>query len=439
MATAAILGTGAVTSLTVLAAPVCRRIGQPVVVGQLVAGVGLGLLPGRLTAVLFPAEVLPFLNVMAQLGLVLFLFSVGYELDLRFLRTRQRAVLLVSAGSLLVPLALGGVLGWVLWDAGLLGSAPGVRAGPAVLFTAVALSITAVPVLAGIVRERALTASLPGVVALASAGVIDAIGWLLLAAAVAAATTGRQPGGRSAAFAGYLLVLVLVLRPALRRWMPPGRPAGRERAPVVVALVLASAWCTAQLGLHPVFGALAVGVLMPRDRDGSPDRDLRHAVEQAGSALLPLFFVVTGLSVRIGRLDGADWLVLGVVLLLATAGKLGGATLAARLGGLGRRDSLIVGTLLNTRGLTELIALNAGWSAGLIGRHLYGVLVLMALVTTVLTGPLLTRLGVPSPGRGHPHRQRGRRLTAPAPPRAYGEPRGSGGGNASRTGSGGAP
>ncbi|MDH6108770.1 Kef-type K+ transport system membrane component KefB [Kitasatospora sp. MAP12-15] len=400
LAAEAILATGAITALSALAAPLCRRLGQPLVVGQLVMGVALGLLPGRLTRLLFPPDVLPFLTVIAQLGLVLFLFSVGYELDLHTLHRRGRTVLLVSAGSLGVPLLLGGALGWALSDAKLLGSAAGVRPGPAILFVAVALSITAVPVLAGIIRERALTASTPGVTAMASAGITDAIGWLLLAAAVAAATTGHQSGSVPLAFAGYLLALVLVVRPALRRWMRRARPAGRDLAPVVIAVLMLSARCTSQLGLHAVFGALAIGVLMPRDPDGSPDPQLRHSVERAGSALLPLFFVVTGLTVRIGQLSGRDWLILGVVVVLATAGKLAGGAVAARIGGLGRRESLIVGTLLNTRGLTELIALNTGWSAGLIGRHLYTVLVLMALITTMLTGPLLSLLGIPVPRSG---------------------------------------
>ncbi|MDH6131242.1 Kef-type K+ transport system membrane component KefB [Kitasatospora sp. MAA4] len=392
LAAQAILGTGAITALTALAAPVCRRLGQPLVVGQLLIGTALGLLPARVTQLLFPAEVLPFLTVLAQLGLVLFLFSVGYELDLRVLRSRQRGVLLVSAGSLLLPLVLGGLLGWALSGADLLGAAAGVRSGPSILFVAVALSITAVPVLAGIIRERGLTTSVPAVLAMTAAGVIDAIGWLLLAVAIAAAGTGRQPAAVVAGFACYLLVLALLVRPALRRWMRWAWSAGHDRAPVVVAVLAVSAWCTAELGLHVVFGALAVGLLMPRHADGSRDRHLQHSVEQAGAVLLPLFFVVTGLSVRIGQLDAEDWLVLAVVVLLGTAGKVGGAALAARLGGLARRDALIVGTLLNTRGLTELIALNAGWSAGLIGRHLYTVLVLMALITTTLTGPLLALL-----------------------------------------------
>jgi Kef-type K+ transport system membrane component KefB len=387
------LGVAAVVVLTSVLAPVCRRLGQPVVVGQILVGVALGALPRQLTRVVFPPVSLPFLMVISQIGLVLFLFCVGYEVDVRWCRARRRSVLAVSAGGFLAPMLLGGALAWLICGAGPWARTAGTARGPFLLFVAVAMSITALPVLASIIRERGLVATAPGGVALASAGLLDVIGWILLTVAVASAHAGAMRADKLLIFLpGYLLGMLLVVRPALRRWMRSPRSAGIRRETAVVALVLVSACCTELMGLQLLFGALLVGLLMPRLQGGGADPGLLRAVEKTGSILLPVFFVVTGMSVRLGAMTKSYWILLAVVCAVAVAGKLGGSALAARASSMRWRDSLIVGALMNTRGLTELIVINAGWRAGIIGRPLYTVLVLMALITTALTGPLLALL-----------------------------------------------
>jgi Kef-type K+ transport system membrane component KefB len=277
---------------------------------------------------------------------------------------------------------------------------PHVTRGSFILFMAVAMSITAVPVLASIIKERGLGSTGPAGVAMSSAGLLDVVGWLLLAVAIAASGAGPPAGKAAAWLVIYLLCMLLLVRPALRRWMLAPALPGLGREAIVVPLVFASAWCTEQMGLHPIFGALLVGVIMPRRWDGTADADVVETVEKASSVLLPVFFVVTGLSVRIGALTSHGWELLAVVCVLAVAGKVGGSALGARLTRMSTRDSAITGVLMNTRGLTELIAINAGRQAGLINETMYTILVLMALVTTALTGPMLALLRAAPDGTG---------------------------------------
>jgi Kef-type K+ transport system membrane component KefB len=398
------LAIAAIMVLTAVMAPLCRLLRQPVVVGQLVAGIAIGMLPHRVTAALFPAASLPFLTVMSQVGLVLFLFLVGYETDLRSRSDHRRSILAVAAGGFVPSMLLGAALAALLAGtsgAGLAGAGGvgiggaatggvGVPHGSFVLFMAVAMSITAVPVLACILAEHDMVTTRPGIVATSSAGLLDVAGWLLLTVAISAAGVTKAPARIVIGLLAYLAVMLLVARPALRRLM---RAPGTARIEtVVIPFVLVSAWCTGQLGLHPFFGALLAGVLMPREAAGGPDAGLVMTLDKTSSILLPVFFVVTGLSVRVGALDVSDLWLLAVICALAIAGKLGGSALAARLVRMTWRDSLVVGVLMNTRGLTELIAINAGRQAGLIGPSLYTILVLMALITTAVTGPLLTLL-----------------------------------------------
>jgi Kef-type K+ transport system membrane component KefB len=386
-----------------------RRLGQPEAIGQIFAGIALGpsilgRLPGHLEAALIPRPVVPYLTVVAQIALVLFLFAVGYELDLRVLRRQRRVVPLVALLAFAVPMLLGGGSALTL---GSLYQPTGAGAGHRaafVLFIAVALSITAVPVLASIIGERGAAGTLPGVVAMTSAGMIDAVGWLALVAVLffggAAGAGHLSPPITMALFAGYLLIMLYVVRPALLRWLRrPGALVQRD-APIIAVVALTSAWGTAALGLHVIFGAFLAGLIMPRTVDGAPDADLVRPLQETGSLLLPLFFVVAGLSVDIGALRAQDLGLLGIVCAIAVIGKLGGGALGARLGGMTGRDATVVGVMLNTRGLTELIALNIGLQAGIISQRLYTVLVIMALLTTALTGPLLSLLHFPAASRG---------------------------------------
>jgi len=389
-----------------LGAAAARRAGQPEIVGQLLAGIALGPsvlghLPGQLYRHLFPAEALGFINVTAQLVLVLFLFAVGYELDLRQVREHTTVVPLVALGAFALPMALGAaateLAGPLLFDhAGTSGSHAAF-----VLFMAVAMSITAVPVLAGILRERAMADQLAGVVAMAAAGLIDAAGWLSLSAVLVvadgSASTRRPLPVTVALLLVYLAVMLVVVRPALRWWMRRENALATYRTPLIAVVALASAWATSALDLQVIFGAFVAGLITPRDGSGAPDTDLVRPMTEIGRVLLPLFFAVSGIAVNLTRPGLADLAALTLLLAVAVVGKVGGGHLGARLGGLDTRTSWTVGVLLDTRGLTELIALNAGLQAHLIDQHLYGVLVVVAVATTAATGPLLTALTRPGP------------------------------------------
>ncbi|MFJ9818693.1 cation:proton antiporter [Streptomyces sp. NPDC101151] len=381
-----------------LFAGLAQRLGQPTVIGQILAGIALGptllgRLPGDPSGHLFPAEARPFLSVLAQIAVVLFMFVAGYEIDFRTFRAGRTAVS-VAAAALLTPMALGAAV--VSLCGGLFSAVDPGHAGRQsfAMFMAVAVSITALPVLAAIVRERGAAGTAAGTVSIAAAGFMDVAAWLVLAAVL---SDSGQPTRWSwpvalallAAFVAFVLGLV---RPALRWWL--SRPATVLSNPVPVALVFAlgSAWVTESLGLHAVFGGFLAGLAMPR-RDGAPNADVLRPMEQTSGLLLPLFFVTTGLSVDIGTLGADGFGLLGVLLLVAIAGKAAPAYGVARLRGLDTRQSALIAVMVNTRGLTELIALDVGRSAGLIGQDLYAVLVLMALVTTFMTGPLLQLIG----------------------------------------------
>ncbi|GAA3275706.1 cation:proton antiporter [Dactylosporangium vinaceum] len=399
-----VLAVAVITALSYLLGVIARRIGQPAVVGQLFAGIllgpsVLGRLPGNPGTALIPLVIRPYLTVVAQLALVLFLFFVGYELNRKLLRRRMHAVPLIAVSAFVVPMLLGAGSTVVFADWFAATGAPAVEHQAFVLFVAVALSITAVPVLAGIIAERGLGGTVVGVVAMTSAGIIDALGWLALTGAMlkADAGGGQRPWAVTLLLlVVYVLVMVFVARPLLGRLRRGALAAGRSAAsllPVAATFAMASAWVTGALGLHVILGAFIAGLVMPRDEDGQPDPALLTAVEKAGGVLLPVFFVVSGLATDVGALRAADLGLLGVICVAATVGKLGAGLLAARLSGLSWRDATSVGIMLNTRGLTELAVLNVGLQAGFISGRLYTVFVLMALLTTAATGPLLGLLG----------------------------------------------
>lgn len=400
-----------VLALSILSGLAARRCGQPKVVGQILAGIVLGptvlgRLPGHLDTRLFPVPVLSVLSVLSQVAVVLFMFSVGHELARAPRPASRRAPLLVAAGALLIPLAMGmgAATAFRPLFAAVGQSAP---TRPFVLFMGVAVSVTALPVLAAIVRERNIAGTVAGLTATAAAGVMDVAAWLVLALALAGTTSrsGRPWLLTVLLTAGLVAVLLFVVRPALRWWMSRRWFVLSAQLPVAFVLALGTAWATASLGLHPVFGGFLAGLAMPSP-DGAADADVLRAMDEAGSVLLPLFFVVTGLSVNIGALRGPAFAILGIVCFVALAGKLVPGYLGARIGGLGPPDAASVAALVSTRGLTELIALNVGLSAGIIGPQLFTVLVVMALFTTAVTAPLLSLLGPSSgrPGGGRPFR-----------------------------------
>jgi Kef-type K+ transport system membrane component KefB len=370
-------------------------VGQPIVIGQMLTGLLLGpsllgRLPGHLTRHLFPPAVLPALTTLAQVGVVVFMFTVGYEIDLRSLRGRGRTVPLIAASALLVPMSLG--IACVLAFRSRFAALGEVPAGRSfVLFMGVAVSITALPVLAALIRERDLAGTPIGTISTAAAGIMDMLAWLLLAAALIG--TGHK--GRFSLpvtillICGFVVVMLAVARPALSWWT--GRSQSVLSSPVLIAFMLAmgSAWVTASLGLQPVFGGLLAGVAM-RGRRMPPDADVLHSMDQAGRLLLPLFFIVTGLSLDAGTVHGDALALLLLILVVSAAGKLGPTYLVSRWCGLEPRPSAAIAALINTRGLTELIALNVGLTDGLIHQRLFTILVLMAVMNTLLTAPLLS-------------------------------------------------
>lgn len=375
---------------------VARRLGQPAVIGQIVAGILfgpslLGRLPGHLSKHLFPHAALPYLSVISQIAVAMFMFVVGYELNRKSFRNAYRPAILVAIGALLVPMLLGGGSALVFKSAYLSLGVHQVNHS-FVLFMAVATSITALPVLAAIMRERGISGTTAGITATTASGLMDVTAWIVLAAALVgtASNTGRpwpETLGLIVAFGAFML---LVVGPVLRWWNSQPRAVLANQLPVALALTLGSAWVTASLGLHPVFGGLLAGLTMPGNKDGTPDPDVLRPMEDVSGVLLPLFFVVTGLSVNIGAFGRNSILILVLVFAIATIGKLVPGYLGARSGGLDKKDSATVAALVNTRGLTELIALNIGLSSGLLSTQLFSVLVVMAVLTTLMTSPLLT-------------------------------------------------
>jgi Kef-type K+ transport system membrane component KefB len=378
-----------------LLAALARRCGEPSVIGQILAGIllgpsVLGHLPGHLTAHLFPPTLLPSLTSLAQVAVVLFMFTVGYELDFSALRGHGRAVPAVASVALAVPMALG--IGLVLlYPSGFAAVGEPHPGRSFLLFMGVAVSITAMPVLASIVRERGLAGTTAGATATAAAGTLDVLAWLMLAAAlIGTSNAGRFPWLVTLVLiVGFVLVMLFGVGPALS-WL-----GDRSRSPLTSSVALAfmlamgSAWVTAALGLQPVFGGFLAGLTM-RPRRGALDADVIRSMDQTSSLLLPLFFVVTGLSLNFGAVHGDVLILLALIVLIACGGKLGPGYAASRVAGLGRRDAATVAALVNTRGLTELIALNVGLEDGLISKSLFTILVLMALLTTLMTGPLLS-------------------------------------------------
>ncbi len=392
-----------------------RKLGQPQVVGEMVAGVALGpSLLGALApdawAMLFPASSLGFLNTLSQLGLILFMFLVGLELDTRSLQSRGKVALVISWSSIAAPFLLGALLAPVLFRTL---APPGVDFTGFALFLGAAMSVTAFPVLARILEERQLTRTPLGTIAIACAAVDDVSAWLILAVVVSIVRSGESASylltfGGTLAYVAIMLTLgAAFLGRFGRRVSETGTIAQGQLAAVMVA-VLVSAGITELLGIHALFGAFLAGAVMPRD-----DR-FRHALASRFedilvAFLLPLFFAFTGLRTQLDLVlagSGHLW-ALALIMLVAIGGKFGGTAVAARVMGLSWRSGALLGALMNTRGLMELVILNIGLDIGVISPALFAMMVFMALTTTLMTTPAVVRLGrgladaqVPVPGEG---------------------------------------
>lgn len=365
-------------------AALARRLGQPSVIGEIVGGLLLGptLFAGRLTDTLFPTDVRPLLSAFANVGVALFMFLVGLEFDRRVVRRRVGSMGWLGAGSLVVPFGLGALL--ALW---LLGDHPSRHPAVFVVFLGAAMAVTAFPVLARIIIDHGLLSSRVGGLALALAAVGDVIAWTVLAVVVALVGAGHS--WRLLLLLPYAATMVFVVP-----WLLRGRVVGRLRQRTIVLLViaglLASGAATEWMGLHLIFGAFLFGLVVPRTGlRGGFREELVTSVEPLASFLMPIYFVVAGFRVDLSHLDATAFGELLLILLVASGGKLLGVYGGARAARLDHRSALTLATLMNVRGLTEIVLLTVGLSLGILDPGLYSLMVVMAVVTTVLSGPLL--------------------------------------------------
>jgi Kef-type K+ transport system membrane component KefB/nucleotide-binding universal stress UspA family protein len=372
------------------------RLGQPMVIAEITAGILLGpsllgALTPRTLAVLFPSQSMALLGSASQIGLVLFMFLIGLELDPKVLRGRAHTSVIISHSSILLPCLLGALLGLYLYPRV---STPDVSFASFVLFMGVSMSVTAFPVLARILAERRLLKTKIGAVTITCAAVDDVTAWCLLAFVVSIAkATSIGNAVVTVAFAiAYIAAMVFAVRPFLRRLGAVS--ASREGltqnlVAVTLLILLASSWTTELIGIHALFGAFMLGAVMPKDGD------FAHLMAEKLEDLvvvffLPMFFAYSGLRTQLGLLDTAHaWLMCSLVIVVACAGKFGGSAVAGKLTGLTWREAGAVGILMNTRGLMELIVLNIGLDLGVISPTLFAMMVIMALVTTFMTTPLL--------------------------------------------------
>ncbi|MBD2447832.1 cation:proton antiporter [Nostoc sp. FACHB-152] len=373
-----------------------KSIKQPLVIGEIVAGIMLGpslfgLVAPHLATSLFPPETIPFLNVLSQVGLIFFMFLIGLELNPKYLSGQLEVAVLTSHVSILVPFSLGTLLAVLLYP---LVSNASVSFTAFALFLGAAMSITAFPVLARIITENNLQATRLGTLALTCAAVDDVTAWCVLAVAIAVARTGNFAGAIPTIFESiiYIGFMLTVGRWFLQRLATYYRRTGRLSQLLLAGIymgVVASALITELIGIHLIFGAFLLGAAMPKNADLV--RELAVKTEDFVLIfLLPIFFAYSGLRTQIGLLNRPElWGLCGLVLLVAIAGKYIGTYVAARVSGINSREASALGWLMNTRGLTELIVLNIGLELGVISPLIFTMLVIMALVTTFMTSPLL--------------------------------------------------
>jgi Kef-type K+ transport system membrane component KefB len=372
-----------------------RLIHQPPVVGEIIAGILLGpSLLGRFapaaSGYLLPPQIAPYLNVLAQIGVILYMFLVGLELDPALLRKRGHSTVAISHASILAPFLLGGIIALFLYPRLSTSDVPFTVFS---LFLGVSMSVTAFPVLARILTDRKIHRSRMGVIALTCAAVDDVTAWCLLAFVVGVAEARATGVLATIGLAlAYIAAMAFIVRPAMVRislmYGNRGRLTQGVMATIFVTLLL-SAFATEFIGIHAVFGAFALGAIIPHDSGLA--RDLTDRLEDVVIVLLlPAFFAFTGLRTQIGLVSGYQaWAICALIVAVASIGKFGGSAIAARLTGLGWRDSSALGVLMNTRGLMELIVLNIGLELRVISPELFAMLVIMALLTTFATTPAL--------------------------------------------------
>ncbi|MFN7120247.1 MAG: cation:proton antiporter, partial [Saprospiraceae bacterium] len=373
-----------------------KRIGQPTVIGEILAGILLGpsllgWLSPELSAFLFPAASLGNLQFLSQIGLILFMFVIGLELDSRSLRGQTHAAVVISHVSIVFPFLLGVLLAMGTYREFAPANVP---FSAYALFMGIAISITAFPVLARIVQERGLSQTPIGNIVITCAAADDVTAWCLLAVVIAMVKAGAIGSAliSIALSIVYVLFMFYIIKPLMSRfaaYYSNREMLGRPQVALIFLLLLVSAWMTEVIGIHALFGAFIAGVIIPDG--GNFKRIITEKIEDVALVLLlPLFFVFTGLRTQIGLLNEAHlWLTCLVVVATAVVGKLVGSASAARFVGLSWKDSLSIGVLMNARGLMELVVLNIAYDLGVLSNEIFAMLVIMALATTFMTGPAL--------------------------------------------------
>ena len=386
-----LLALAAVVALGWLFGQVFRYFGQPPVIGEVIAGIALGpSLLGRFfpdtAAILVPSAIGPYLSVIAQLGVIIYMFLIGLELNLDSLKGRAQSIVTISYSGIILPFLGGVLLALFLYPRLSSDDVPRISFA---LFLGVAMAITAFPVLARILSDQGMTRSPLGVTALACAALGDATAWCLLAFVVGVAQAEVSRAfvviGLTAVFVAFMF---LIVRPLAARWLA-NRELTRGLTALIFVALLLSALATEFIGIHAIFGAFLLGAVIPHD--SAVAREFTHKLEDLVTVLLlPAFFAYTGLRTQIGLVAGAEeWLICLLIIAVATAGKFGGTIFAARVTGMEWRDASALGILMNTRGLMELIVLNIGLDLKIIAPTLFAMMVLMALVTTIATTPIL--------------------------------------------------
>lgn len=375
-----------------------RKINQPAVVGEIIAGVVLGpslfgLLWPESMATLFPKTSLNNLQFLSQIGLAFFMFIVGMELDIQKIRNKAHDAVMISHASIVVPFFLGVGLAYFIFQQ----HAPAnVNFLPFALFMGIAMSITAFPVLARIVQERKLTGTPLGTLAITCAAADDVTAWCILACVVAIAQAGSIAGALITIALAVVFVfgMLYIIKPWLKKRMVKQPEEGGEKMSqrnVALAFftLLIGGYVAEVIGIHMLFGAFLAGVIMPEEMNIK--QMLADKLEDVSILiLLPIFFAFTGLRTQIGLLnEGHLWGVFAMIMVVAVGGKFGGSALAAKLVGQSWPEALSIGALMNTRGLMELVVLNIGYDMGILTPQIFAMMVLMALATTFMTGPIL--------------------------------------------------
>ena len=372
------------------------KIGQPSVVGEMIAGIFLGpslmgLVFPQFSQFLFPKDSLATLQFLSQIGLAFFMFIIGMELDSSKLKNKAQSALVISHASIIFPYFLGVLSAYFLYQ----------KFAPAnvgftafALFMGIAISITAFPVLARILQERGLTKTSLGAIVITCAAFDDVTAWCILATVVAIAKAGSLISALFTIMLTFLFVfaMLFVVRPWINKLSSNyvnSKKIHKTFVVIVFLILLLSAYITETIGIHALFGAFLAGVIMPNKLNIK--ELLKDKIEDVSILmLLPIFFVYTGLRTQIGLLnDGHLWLTCGIIIFIAVFGKFGGSAFTAKLMGHSWKDSFSIGALMNTRGLMELIVLNIGYDLGILSPTLFAIMVLMALSTTLMTGPIL--------------------------------------------------